>query len=82
MIILVRGVIARLQRDSSKCRRSRVKNVPEFLYIYGPVTAFWGFDGVFWWVQWNINGLATIEGDRGEILVEKWFEHDNFISLL
>jgi hypothetical protein len=57
------------------------KHVPKFLYIYGPVTAFWGFNRVFWWVQWNINGLATIECDRGEILVEEWFEHDNFISL-
>ena len=57
------------------------ENVPKFLYIYGPVTAFWVFDRVFWWVQWNINGLATIKGDRGEILVEEWFEHDNFISL-
>ena len=32
-------------------------------------------------MQWNINGLATIEGDGGKILVEEWFEHDNLISL-
>ena len=56
-------------------------HIPEFLYIYGPVTAFWVFDGVWGWVQWNINGFATIEGDRRKILVEERFEHDNFIFL-
>jgi len=55
-------------------------HIPEFLDIYGPVIAFRFFDRVFGWVQWNINRLTTIEGDGGKILVEEWFEHDNFVS--
>lgn len=33
------------------------------------------------WVQGNVDRLPSIEGDGGEVLIEKGFEHDNLVTM-
>ena len=82
-IIFVLGVIARLKHDRSiRSSYSPTINEPELINVDSPVVPCWLVDTSRVWVEGNVNRNTSIKRDGGKVLVEEWFEQDDFIPML